>query len=154
MFNLSYMKHPVVGSRRWTYSSCCVFNLSYHLVWCPKYRLPVLVDGVDVRLKELIVALAGERGWKLRSMEVMPDYVHVFISVTPSESVAQVMSVLKGLTSRPLREEFPRLRSRMPTLWSRSYYAESVGHVFSKTIERYISDQKSKPGKKRHSSHG
>lgn len=146
------MKH-LAAVKRWTYSSSCVYNLSYHIIWCPKYRLPVLVGEVAERLRVLILEKAAENGWVVRSIEVMPDHVHVFLSATPSDSVARILAVLKGGTSKALRTEFPCLRRRLPTLWTRSYYVESVGHVSEKTIERYIQDQKPRSGKGRHSSH-
>lgn len=149
------MRHPEIQRKRWTYSSTCVYNLSYHIVWCPKYRRPVLVSDVADRLRELLIRKAETNGWTVRSLEIMPDHVHVFLSVTPSESIAQVLAVLKGGTARQLREEFPHLKRLLPTLWTRSYYVESVGHVSAKTIEKYIADQKQRSAtqKRRHSTH-
>jgi putative transposase len=75
-------------------------------------------------------------------MEVMPDHVHLFMKTTPTNSL--IVQQLKGYTSRVLREEFPFLKSRLPFLWTRSYYCESVGHISEETIRRYIEDQKGK----------
>lgn len=113
---------------RYHYSSHCVFNLGYHIIWCPKYRRKVLVNGIDERLKELLCQKALQIGVTIEKMEVM----HF------------IVNQLKGYTSRLLRIEYPHLRSRLPTLWSRSYYCESIGHISEKTIERYIADQKNK----------
>ena len=77
-------------------------------------------------------------------MEIMPDHVHIFIMATPSDCVAHIASQLKGYTSHQLRDEFPHLRSRLPTLWTRSYYVESVGHISEHTIRKYIEEQKTK----------
>ena len=85
-----------------------------------------------------------ENGWEIENMEVMPDYVHIFVKTTPSDSPAFVAAQLKGFTSHQLREEFPHLRSRLPTLWTRSYYTESVGHISEETIKKYIDEQKLK----------
>lgn len=112
------------------------------MIWCPKYRRKVLVDPVDKRLKELLKEVAEENGWRIEKMEVMPDHVHVFIKIGPTDSIAHVVNVLKGRTSRVLRDEFPHLRKRIPSLWTRSYYAESIGHISEDTIRRYIEDQK------------
>ena len=119
-----------------------VFSLTFHLVWCPKYRRPVLAPPVDGRLKALLAAIADEHGITIRAAEVMPDHVHLFAEADPTRCVAEIVNRFKGRTSRPLREEFPALRSRPPTLWSRSYFAASVGAVSEATIRRYIEAQK------------
>ena len=127
---------------RWKTSKTSVFNLGYHFIWCPKYRRPVLTHPVDARLKELLYERAMERGWTIESLEVMPDHVHAFIKTTPVSPPQYVMAQLKGYTSRILRQEFPFLKSKLPTLWTRSYYCESVGHISEATIKKYIEDQK------------
>ncbi len=142
--------------KRWVFSETCVYNLSYHIVWCPKYRRKVLVGDVADRLRELLCEKAEENGWKIRSLKIMPDHVHVFLSATPSDAVALILAKLKGGTAKRLREEFPHLKKLLPSLWTRSYYVESVGHVSARTIEKYIAEQKLRSfAKKRlHSSHG
>lgn len=121
-----------------------VYRLGYHLIWCPKYRRRVLVDGVDVRLKELLSEKAAEHDWEIRALGVMPDHVHVFVFARPKDSPSFVANQFKGYTSRVLRREFSWLRSRLPTLWSRSYFVASVGNVSEGTVQRYISEQKSR----------
>jgi putative transposase len=96
------------------------------------------------RLKVLLAEKSAELGMEIHALEVMPDHVHLFIESDPTWSVAEIVNRLKGYTSRVLRAEFPTLRSRLPTLWSRSYYAGSVGHVSAATVERYIAEQKGK----------
>jgi len=127
-----------------TPKSGAVFSLKYHVVWCPKYRRPVLEGDVADRLKTLLAEKAAELGLTIRALEVMPDHVHLFVEGDPTRCVAEIVNRLKGYTSHVLRGEFPSLRSRLPTLWSRSYYAGTVGHVSATTIERYIASQKGK----------
>ncbi len=129
-------------SRRWKRSNKSVFNVGYHLIWCPKYRRNVLAGSVETRLKELLVQKAGELGTSIEKMEVMPDHVHLFVKADPTMSPHFIVQQLKGYTSRTLRQEFPTLRSRLPTLWTRSYYVESVGHISESVIKKYIEDQK------------
>jgi putative transposase len=129
---------------RYTKNAGAVFSLKYHLVWCPKYRRPVLVNAVEQRLRELIGEKSAELGMTIHALDVMPDHVHLFVESDPTRCVAEIVNRLKGYTSRVLRGEFSSLRSRLPTLWSRSYYAGTVGHVSAATIERYIADQKGK----------
>jgi putative transposase len=129
---------------RYASNAGAVFSLKYHVVWCPKYRRPVLVDAVASRLRDLLGTKAEELGMTIHALEVMPDHVHLFVESDPTRCMAEIVNRLKGYTSRVLRQEFPGLRSRLPTLWSRSYYAGSVGHVSSATVERYIANQKGK----------
>ena len=121
-----------------------VFSLKYHLVWCPKYRRQVLVAPVDARLKEVLTAVSESHGWTLHTLEVMPDHVHVFVEADPTACAAEIVNRLKGASSRILRDEFPSLKSRLPTLWSRSYFAGTVGSVSEAVIRRYIESQKGK----------
>lgn len=118
--------------------------MKYHIVWCPKYRRKVLVDVIADRLKALLGEKATELGMTIHALEVMADHVHLFVESDPTLCVAEIVNRLKGYTSRVLRQEFPSLRSRLPTLWSRSYYAGTVGHVSAATVERYIDGQKGK----------
>lgn len=128
--------------KRWTTNSSSIYNISYHIIWCPKYRRKVLINGVDIRLKELLNEKANVNGWTIKSMEVMADHVHLFIQATPSDSVSHIVGQLKGYSSRKLREEFPFLKMRLSTLWTRSFYVETIGHISQATVEKYIEDQK------------
>lgn len=131
-------------NKRWSTNSHSTFNLGYHIIWCPKYRRKVLVNGVDERLKELLLEKALEHNWSIEQMEVMPDHVHIFIKASPNDSPVFIVSQLKGYSSRILRQEFATLKSRLPTLWTRSYFCESVGHISEATIKKYIEEQKNK----------
>ena len=128
--------------KRWKKSRTSVYNLSYHIIWTPKYRRNVLIDGVDIELKRLLYEKASEHNWEIKSLEVMPDHVHLFISVSPLDAPHYIVQQMKGYTSKRLRDTFPKLKSRLPTLWTRSYYVESVGHISEETIKRYINEQK------------
>jgi len=129
---------------RWRRSKTCVFNVAYHLIWCPKYRRKVLTDGVDIRLKELFLEKAQQIGAEIASMEIMPDHVHLFVRANPVLAPHYIVQQLKGYSSRVIRSEFDSVRKRIPTLWTRSYYCESIGHISEDVIKKYISEQKSK----------
>lgn len=118
------------------------YNINYHLVWCPKYRRPVLAGDVGVRLAELIPIQVEKLDGDVLELVVQPDHVHLFASFPPTIAIAQIMHRIKGATSHQLRKEFPHLNSRLPSLWTRSYYAGTAGHVSSETIKRYIDAQK------------
>ena len=127
---------------RWKSSGTCVYNLGYHLIWCPKYRRKVLTGEIETRLKELLVEKAAEIDMEIEMMEILPDHVHLFVKTKPIHAPHFVVGQLKGYTSRILRQEFSKLKSRLPTLWTRSYYIESIGHISEATIKKYIEDQK------------
>ncbi|MBO0766395.1 MAG: IS200/IS605 family transposase [Hyphomicrobiaceae bacterium] len=127
---------------RYAKNAGAVFSLKYHLVWCPKYRRPVLTSPVDKRLKAILGEVAREHGMTIHAAEVMPDHVHLFVEADPTLCVAEIVNRFKGRTSRLLRQEFRHLRTRLPTLWSRSYFAGTVGAVSEATVRRYIEAQK------------
>ena len=129
---------------RYAKNAGAVFSLKYHIVWCPKYRRSVLTPPVDERLKVVLGDVASAHGMTIHTLEVMPDHVHVFLEADPTLGVAEIVNRLKGKSSRVLRDEFPALRSKLPTLWSRSYFAATVGGVSDEAIRRYIEDQKGK----------
>ena len=129
--------------KRLKHNNTSVVNINYHIIWCPKYRRKVLVDGVDARLKEVLAKIAEENGCSIDTMEVMPDHVHVFLKGTPLIPIHLIVKNLKGKSSRILREEFPHLKKRLPCLWTRSYYCETIGCINEDTIKKYIENQKS-----------
>ena len=119
-----------------------VYSCKYHLVWCPKYRRRVLVNGVDARLKEIITQTVDELQGDLIELEVMPDHVHLLVEVDPQFGIHRLVKQLKGRSSRLLRQEFPTLKSRMPTLWTNSYFVSTVGGASLEIIKQYIENQK------------
>jgi putative transposase len=121
-----------------------VYSLKYHLVWCPKYRRSVLVGGIAEDLKALLSEKATALQTEIHSLEVLPDQVQLFVESDPTVPVQFLVNQFKGYTSRVLRQRYPSLVSRLPTLWSRSYYAGTIGHVSAETVRRYIEAQKGK----------
>jgi putative transposase len=119
-----------------------VYSCKYHVVWCPKFRRPVLVDGVDERLKEILRDVMVETRSELIEVEVMPDHVHLLVEVDPQFGIHRFVKLAKGRSSRLLRDEFPRLRSRLPTLWTNSYFVSTVGGSPLSVIKQYIENQK------------
>ena len=119
-----------------------VYSCRYHVVWCPKYRRKVLVDGVDERLKEIAHAVAEEMRFEIIEMEVMPDHVHMLVEVDPQLGIHKAVKRIKGRSSHDLREEFPWLRRRLPSLWTNSYFVSTVGGAPLAAARRYIEDQK------------
>lgn len=127
-----------MGYRR---TSGGVSNLNYHLVWTPKYRLPVLTGEVADDLEALLREKAAELDVEVKHLAIKPDHLHLFVSAPPEYSPSKLANQFKGYSSRRLRQKYQHLVSRMPSLWSRSFYAGSAGHVSGKTIARYIAAQ-------------
>lgn len=132
-----------MSDTRYRRNAGSVFSLKYHLVWCPKYRRKVLTGEIAEELRSLLYQKAQELDVTIEALEIMPDHVHLFIESDPTEAPQRLANQFKGYTSRLLRQKFPQLRSRLPSLWSRSYYIGSIGHVSEETVKQYIEMQKS-----------
>lgn len=118
------------------------YSCKYHVIWCSKYRRKVLVEEVGQRLKELIVGVASELRVDIIEMEIMPDHVHLLLEVDPQFGIHRAVKNIKGKTSRILRAEFTSLRTRLPSLWTNSYFVATVGEAPLEVIKQYIESQK------------
>lgn len=123
-------------------SNGIVYKNQFHIVFCPKYRRKVLVEGIDVRLREVLYQIAFEKEIEIKSIEIMPNYVHMCIEFDPRLTLHKIIKQLKGNSSRILREEFPALKSKLPSLWTRSYFSCSSGSLDEKSMQKYIEGQK------------
>ena len=119
-----------------------MYSSKYHAVWTPKYRRPVLIDGVDERLKAILHQVSLETNSEIFALEVMPDHVHLLIEVDPQFGIHRFIKAAKGRSSRLLRDEFPWLKSRIPSLWTNSYFVSTVGGSPLKIIKQYVENQK------------
>ncbi len=114
----------------------------YHVVFCPKYRRKVLVSPIDERLKTIIMETIEKRGQELIEVEIMPDYVHLLVSCDPQFGIHRLVKYIKGTSSRYLRQEFPQLKRKLPSLWTNSYFVATVGGVTLEMMKRYVERQK------------
>lgn len=119
-----------------------VYDCKYHVVFCPKYRRPVIVDKVEARLKELFLEKANELNAQIVEMETMPDHVHLLIACDPQFGIHRVIKQIKGYSASVIRKEFPFLKSRMPNMWTNSYFCSTVGSVSLEVVKQYIENQK------------
>ena len=119
-----------------------VHACDYHIIWCTKYRRSVLSPEIQTRLKELILESQERYDYQVRAVETMPDHIHLLASIPPSESVSNVISRIKGYTSKILREEYPLLEKRLPCLWTRSKFVASTGGVTLEALKQYVENQK------------
>ncbi|MGH3842223.1 MAG: IS200/IS605 family transposase [Pseudonocardiaceae bacterium] len=119
-----------------------VYRCTYHVVWCPKYRRPVLTGPVDDRLKQIIREVCAERDAPIIELETMPDHVHLLVSCDPQYGIHRLIKGIKGRSSRLLRSEFGSLRTRIPTLWTNSYLVATVGGATLEIVKAYIENQR------------
>ncbi|WP_326641612.1 IS200/IS605 family transposase [Streptosporangium sp. NBC_01755] len=125
-------------------NSSIAFQCAFHVVWCPKYRRRVLGGRIEERLKQLIREVIEEKeAWPVE-LDVMPDHVHLLVEVDPQFGIHKLVKAVKGRTSRLLREEFPALRSKLPTLWTNSYFVATVGGAPPDVVKRYVENQKNR----------
>ena len=125
-----------------------VYLCKYHVVWCPKYRRKVLVNVISERLKELIIQKCSEINADIIEMEIMPDHVHLLVEVDPQFGINRAVRSIKGFKSYTLRKEFKELTTRLPTLWTNSYFVSTVGEALLGIIKQYIESQKTSERKK------
>lgn len=113
----------------------------YPLVWTPKRRKPVLTGQIASECKELIEKKCEEKGWKILELAIQPEPIHLIVRAWPITSAAEIVKECKGLTSHELRKDHPILK-RLPSLWTRSFFAATAGNVSSETIQGYMAAQK------------
>lgn len=124
-----------VGKTRWTH-----YQIAYHFVWIPKYRRRILLGDVQKVTKEAIQTCCDTHGFTLLALETDEDHVHCFLSAPPKDAPAKIVGLLKGYSSRIIRQQFPQLAKRTGAeqLWTSAYYVGTAGSVSAEVIKRYI----------------
>ena len=135
-----FIKNP---EKEWYSDTNLVYSCQYHVIWCTKYRRKVLDETIQKRLHELISSKEIELDFKVRASEIMADHVHLILENNPKVPITRIVGLIKGYSSKILRDEFPHLKSRLPCLWTRSKFISSVGSLSLKVVKEYIEDQKS-----------
>ncbi len=115
---------------------------TYHVVWCPTYRRPVLEGEVRRQLKQILHDIARERRAEIVEMEVRPDHVHLLVDVDPHYGIHRLIKQMKGRSSHIPRATFRCLRSRLPTLWTNSSFVATIGGAPLAVIKRDIEQQR------------
>jgi len=119
-----------------------VYSCKYHIVWCPKYRRKVLTEEVAQRLQYILHEVCTEHQAEILELEVMPDHVHLLVECDPQFGIHRLVKLCKGRSSFLLRQEFPALKSRLPSLWTNAYFCSTVGGAPLALIKQYIENQK------------
>ena len=118
-----------------------VYSCKYHIVFCPKYRRKVLVGDVDKELKRIIKQVSEEFRVELIEVETDKDHVHLLVDCDPQFGIAQYIKILKGRSSKLLREKFRHLKTKLPAMWTNSYFISTVGGAPLEVIKKYIQNQ-------------
>ncbi|HDZ36817.1 MAG TPA: IS200/IS605 family transposase [Marinobacter sp.] len=118
-----------------------VHLIAYRLIWCPRRRKSVLTGPIAHRCRELIREKCQEKSWEIIQLDIQPEHVHLLIRAWPTNSAAEVVKECKRITAHHLRHEFPALL-KLPSMWTRSYFASTAGDISQETIQRYIDAQK------------
>ena len=128
-------------------TSHAVYETSYHLVWCPKYRKKIFEQReVRERTVQLIREISDDYGFDLIEMEIAIEHVHILLSFPPRYSIGDVVRIIKSISARQLFREFPILKRKLWSgeLWEDGYFVRTVGDRMTReVIEKYIDHHRS-----------
>lgn len=130
--------------QKYRHETTSVSLLNYHFVWTVRRRKKLLTGALDTRLKALIYEAVADIGGEVIALETHYDHVHLFVNALPKLAPSQIIHKVKGYSSHALRKEYPWLKTKMPSLWTRSYFVSTAGNVSGDTIKRYVEEQKSR----------
>ena len=124
-------------------SAHAIYDIQYHLVWCTKYRYPVLRGEIGKRCRDLLRQIAMAREITVIRGALAPDHVHMLVAAPPSLAPSKLVQYLKGRSSRKLQMEYDELKRRYwgQHLWARGYFCATVGTVTAEMIKKYIEEQ-------------
>jgi putative transposase len=100
------------------------------------------MEQVAQRLESILRQVCEERQSEVLELDVMPDHVHLLVECDPQFGIHHLVKLCKSRSSRLLRQEFPHLKRRLPTLWTNSYFVSTVGGAPLAVIRQYIENQK------------
>lgn len=129
---------------RYHSASHCKYLTQYHIIWCPKFRYSVLQNGIEDRIKEILFDICEKYQYKVKAMEVMPDYIHLFVDCPQTVAPCDIVRTLKAISAIRLFQREPRLKqfyAKCGALWSSGYFISTVGHISEATVKQYIEEQ-------------
>ena len=123
-----------------------VYSIEYHIVWCVKYRKPILKGNIEVYLKEILLNIAEEHNFKIEEMETDKDHIHILISCKSQHYIPDMVKALKGVSARKIFSKFPWIKQSLwdGHLWNPSYFVATVSENTEEQIRKYIQNQKIK----------
>ena len=117
-----------------------IHRVAYQLAWTPARRKPVLTETIVDDCRRLIQQRCEARGWNILKLDIRPDHVHLIVQVWPINSAAEVVKECKNATSHELRAKYTHLK-KMPSLWTRAYFAATIGEPSPDAIARFVEIQ-------------
>lgn len=119
------------------------YDLRYHFVWIPRYRKRILEGKIADRINGMIKFAAQIHEWEIYELAIQLDHVHLYIGASPKWSPSEIMKVIKGGTSKKIRELFPDIDEVYwgATFWADGFFVASSGAVTDKVISDYVSKQ-------------
>ena len=119
-----------------------MWECKYHIVWIPKYRKKAIYGDLRQHLGELFKELSKQKESKILEGHLMPDHVHILISIPPKYSVSQVVGFIKGKSAIHIARNFRGRRTNFigHHFWARGYYVSTVGKD-EKAVKEYIRKQ-------------
>ena len=121
-----------------------VYRIMYHFVWIPKYRHKVFAKPYREVLKGMIRKIAYDYDMKVEEIEVPEDHVHMVIKAEPPMSPSEIMRIIKSISAREFFKKYPEVREKYfwgGSLWTNSYFVETVGTRDEKRVREYVRSQ-------------
>jgi putative transposase len=131
-------------TKKYKTSNTTIHSCQYHIIFCTKYRRRILESPISDKLKKMILEKQKDYNYEVLEMEIMPDHVHLLLDINPKFGIYNIVNHIKGYTSRNLRLVFPELKTRIPSLWTRTKFISTCGSVSLEIVKKYIEDQKRK----------
>ena len=131
---------------KWKKQSHVLYQCSYHIVWCPKYRYRILTGDLAKFVERSIQTLCEWKRAEILELNIREDHVHIVLDLPPRESIAELMGLLKGKTAVKLFKSYQGLRKKPywgNHFWARGYCVSTVG-MDEEKIRKYVKYQEEK----------
>ena len=114
----------------------------YHIVFTPKYRRKIIYNQLKVDIRDILKQLCSYKGVEIIEGHLMPDHIHMLVSIPPKYSISSFMGYLKGKSTLMIYDRHPELQSKWDkAFWARGYYVETIGNITDETVQKYIKEQ-------------
>ena len=114
----------------------------YHIVFTPKYRRKIIYNQYRKDLGKILRELCWYKGVEILEGHLMPDHVHILVSIPPKIAISSFMGYLKGKSTLMLYDRHPELQSKWDkAFWARGYYVETIGNITDEAVQKYIKEQ-------------
>ena len=126
-------------------ASHCKYPTQYHIMWCPEFRFSVLKGNVDNSLKQILQKICNDYNYHIKSLEVMPDDIHIFVDVPLTVAPCDVARTLKSISAIELFKAYPQLKkfyAGCGALWSGGYFISTVERISEAAVVKYIEELK------------